>query len=125
MRYLGPVTNAKDLATKEYVDAADTTGNAATATKWANTITITMSGVTATGQTMDGSTNITIPITAIPNSLITGLATVATSGEADDVSITDAGGYFTSTNVEGALAELAAGSSGGGTQVTLNTWSAS
>lgn len=125
MRYLGPVTNAKDLATKEYVDAADTTGNAATATKWANTITITLSGVTATGQTMDGSTNITIPITAIPNSLITGLATVATSGEADDVSITDAGGYFTSTNVEGALAELAAGSSGGGTQVTLNTWSAS
>lgn len=125
MRYLGPVTNAKDLATKEYVDAADTTGNAATATKWANTITITLSGVTATGQTMDGSTNITIPITAIPNSLITGLATVATSGEADDVSITDAGGYFSSTNVEGALAELAAGSSGGGTQVTLNTWSAS
>mgnify|MGYP003293375212 FL=1 len=125
MRYLGPVTNAKDLATKEYVDAADTTGNAATATKWANTITITLSGVTATGQTMDGSTNITIPITAIPNSLITGLATVATSGEADDVSITDAGGYFTSTNVEGALAELAAGSSGGGTQVTLNTWSES
>ena len=125
MRYLGPVTNAKDLATKEYVDAADTTGNAATATKWANTITITLSGVTATGQTMDGSTNITIPITAIPNSLITGLATVATSGEADDVSITDAGGYFTSTNVEGALAELAAGSSGGGTHVTLNTWSAS
>lgn len=125
MRYLGPVTNAKDLTTKEYVDAADTTGNAATATKWANTITVTLSGVTATGQTMDGSTNITIPITAIPNSLITGLATVATSGEADDVSITDAGGYFTSTNVEGALAELAAGSSGGGTQVTLNTWSES
>lgn len=125
MRYLGPVTNAKDLATKEYVDGASTTGNAATASKWANAITITLSGVTATGQTMDGSSNVTIPITAIPNSLVTGLALVATSGEADDVSITDTGGYFTSTNVEGALAELAAGSSGGGTQVVLNTWSES
>lgn len=125
MRYLGPVTNAKDLATKEYVDGADTTGNAATSTKWANAITITLSGVTATGQTMDGSANVTIPITAIPSSIITGLAAVATSGEADDVSIADAGGYFTATNVEDALAELAVSISGGGTQVTLNTWTES
>lgn len=125
MRYLGPVTNAKDLATKEYVDAADTTGNAATATKWANTITITLSGVTATGQTMDGSSNVTIPITAIPNSLITGLATVATTGAAANVSVADLGGLLTADNVEDALAELASSIVSGGTQVTLNTWVAS
>lgn len=41
------------------------------------------------------------------------LADVATSGEAEDVSIADAGGYFTATDVEGALAELAQASSGG------------
>lgn len=125
MKYFGKITDVKDLVTKEYVDAADTTGNAATATKLASAITITLSGVTATGQSMDGSTNITIPITAIPNSLITGLATVATTGEADDVSITDTGGHFSATNVEDALAELANAISGGGTQVVLNTWVAS
>lgn len=113
------------MVTKEYVGSASTTGNAATATKWASTITITLSGVTATAQSMDGSSNITIPITAIPNSLISGLAAVATSGAAANVSITDSGGYFTSDDVEGALAELAASISSSGTQVTLNTWEAS
>lgn len=125
MKYFGKITDSKDLVTKEYVDTADTTGNAATATKLANSITITLSGVTATGQTTDGSSNITIPITAIPNSLISGLVAVATSGEADDVAITDTGGFFTSSNVEGALAELANAASAGGTQVVINTWVAS
>lgn len=37
------------------------------------------------------------------------LADIASTGAAADTSITDAGGYFTSTNVEGALAELGAG----------------
>lgn len=41
------------------------------------------------------------------------LADVATSGVAEDVAITDTGGYFTSDNVEGALAELASAASGG------------
>lgn len=41
------------------------------------------------------------------------LAAVAATGEASDVSITDSGSYFTSTDVEGALAELAQASSGG------------
>lgn len=41
------------------------------------------------------------------------LVAVAKSGEAGDVSIEDEGGYFTSDNVEGALAELAQASSGG------------
>ena len=41
------------------------------------------------------------------------LAAVAATGAAADVSITDSGSYFTSTDVEGALAELAQASSGG------------
>ena len=48
-------------------------------------------------------------VTALDNSL----ATVAKSGNASDVSIADASGYFSSENVEGALAELAQASSGG------------
>ena len=125
MRYLGKITDNKDLTTKEYVDSADTTGNAATATKWADTITITLSGVTATAQSMDGSSSITIPITAIPYSLITGLATVATTGAAANVSVEDTSGYLTADNVEDALAELASSISSAGTQVTLNYWVAS
>lgn len=41
------------------------------------------------------------------------LAKVATTGAAEDISIDDSEGYFTSTDVEGALAELAQASSGG------------
>ena len=41
------------------------------------------------------------------------LAKVATTGAAEDVSIADAGGYLTATNVEDALQELAQASSGG------------
>ena len=40
--------------------------------------------------------------------------TGAVSLDAADIPITDAGGYFTSTNVEGALQELGAGTGGGG-----------
>lgn len=48
-------------------------------------------------------------ISALENSL----SDVATSGAAIDVEIADTGGYFTSDNVEGALAELASAASGG------------
>lgn len=48
-------------------------------------------------------------ISALENSL----SDVATSGAAEDVEIADTGGYFTSDNVEGALAELASAASGG------------
>lgn len=41
------------------------------------------------------------------------LADVASTGNAEDISITDSDGNFTSTDVEGALAELATASSGG------------
>lgn len=50
-------------------------GNASTATKLAATKTIGLSGVTATAQAFDGSANITIPITAVPYSIITGTPT--------------------------------------------------
>lgn len=45
--------------------------------------------------------------------LETEIAAVAKSGAAEDVSVADEGGYFTSGNVEGALAELAQASAGG------------
>ena len=42
--------------------------------------------MTATAQEFDGSEDITIPITAVPASIVTGLATVATSGNYSDLS---------------------------------------
>lgn len=71
MKYLGKITDDKDLVTKEYVE-----------------------------------------------SLIAAIA-------AGDVSIADALGHFTATNVEDALEELYSSISSGGTQVTMNTWVAS
>ena len=50
----------------------DTSGNAATATKLAATKTIDITGVTATATAFDGSANISIPITEVPTSLLTG-----------------------------------------------------
>ncbi|MBP5466607.1 MAG: hypothetical protein J6Y43_03490 [Clostridia bacterium] len=57
--------------------STDTTGNAATATKLKTARTIGLSGVTATAQNFDGSGNITIPISSVPSSLISG--TIAAS----------------------------------------------
>lgn len=54
------------------------------------------------GLTSADITNINAAISAI-----NGMAVVATSGAAADVTITDAGDNFTATNVEAALAELA------------------
>lgn len=54
-------------------------------------------------------------ISALENSL----SDVATSGAAIDVEIADTGGYFTSDNVEGALAELASAASGGAASKTV------
>jgi hypothetical protein len=50
----------------------DLTGNATTATTLQTTRSIGLSGVTATAQNFNGSANITIPITAVPASLLTG-----------------------------------------------------
>ena len=68
------------------VKADSFNGNATTATKLAASKTIGLSGVTATAQSFDGSSNITIPITAVPASIVTGLSTVATSGKYTDLS---------------------------------------
>ena len=61
-------------------------GNAGTATKLKTPVNIGLSGVTATAQQFDGSKDINIPITAVPASIITGLAAVATSGSYNDLS---------------------------------------
>ena len=53
------------------------------------------------------------------NSALSNLATVASTGAAADVSITDSGSYFSSTNVEGALQELAQSTGGGVSSKTV------
>ena len=61
---------------------ASLTGNASTASTLATARTIGLSGVTATAQSFNGSKNITIPITAVPASLLTGTASINTTGNA-------------------------------------------
>ena len=76
------------FARADHVHPAQTTitGNAGTATKLKSAVTIGLSGVTATAQDFDGSEDVTIPITAVPASIVSGLATVATSGKYSDLS---------------------------------------
>lgn len=61
---------------------ASLTGNATTASTLATARTIGLSGVIATAQSFNGSKNITIPITAVPASLLTGTASINTTGNA-------------------------------------------
>ena len=63
-------------------NTADAAKNVLTATKWLTARQITLSGVTATSQIIDGTGNITIPITAVPASLLTGTASINTTGSA-------------------------------------------
>ena len=74
-------------ARADHVHAAQTsvTGNAGSATKLANARNIGLEGVTATPASFDGTEAVNIKITAIPNTLITGLKTVATSGSYNDL----------------------------------------
>ena len=51
--------------------------NAASASKLNTPVTIGLSGVTATATSFDGSTNISIPVTAVPASLLTGTIDIA------------------------------------------------
>ncbi len=83
----------------------DTTGNAATATQLETSRTFSLSGVTATSQSFDGSSNVNILITAIPASLLTG-AVSATS-----LTSTGVGSSITATGSGGMLARMLAGSS--------------
>ena len=74
-------------ARADHVHPLQTTvsGNAGTATTLKTARNIGISGVTATAASFDGSKDINITITAIPNSLITGLKKVATSGSYNDL----------------------------------------
>lgn len=55
---------------------------AETAVKLKTARSISLSGVTATAQSFNGGSNITIPITAIPGTLLTGSTSISTSGNA-------------------------------------------
>ncbi|SMO69774.1 hypothetical protein SAMN06265171_1057 [Chryseobacterium rhizoplanae] len=63
-------------------NTADAAKNVLSATKWTTVRTITLSGVTATAQNIDGSGNVTVPVTAVPATLLTGTAAVNTTGSA-------------------------------------------
>lgn len=63
-------------------NTADAVKNVLAATKWTTARTITLSGVTATTQTIDGTGNVVIPITAIPTSLLVGTLSNNTTGSA-------------------------------------------
>jgi len=63
--------------------AGDITGNANTANTLANGRLIDITGVTATAQSFNGGSNISIPITAVPATLLTG--TVAEERIHDDI----------------------------------------
>ena len=65
---------------------------AETAVKLKTSRSIGLSGVTATSQSFNGTSAITIPITAVPATLLTGTASINTTGEA-----TSAQNYNTST----------------------------
>lgn len=55
---------------------------AETAVKLKTARSISLSGVTATAQSFNGSSNITIPITAVPGTLLTGSTSISTTGNA-------------------------------------------
>lgn len=55
---------------------------AETAVKLKTSRSIGLSGVTATSQSFNGTSAITIPITAVPATLLTGMASIGTTGEA-------------------------------------------
>jgi len=55
---------------------------AETAVKLKTSRSIGLSGVTATSQSFNGTSAITIPVTAVPATLLTGTASISTTGEA-------------------------------------------
>ncbi len=87
------------------------TGNSASATKLATSRFIDISGVTATAQYFNGTSNITIPITAVPASLLTG--TISTyrlpKGNASSIGGVKSGGNV-AINSDGTMTATASGS---------------
>ncbi|WP_312173920.1 hypothetical protein [Chryseobacterium sp.] len=76
------VLNKSHVGLSNADNTADAAKNVLSATKWTAARTITLSGVTATAQTIDGSGNVAIPVTAVPATLLTGTASINTSGSA-------------------------------------------
>lgn len=76
------VLNKSHVGLANVDNTADTAKSVLSATKWTTARTITLSGVTATAQTIDGSGNVAIPVTAVPATLLTGTAAVNTTGSA-------------------------------------------
>lgn len=77
--------NKADVGLGNVDNTADAAKNVLSATKWMTARSITLSGVTATSQIIDGTSNITIPITAIPASLLTGTASINITGSASQL----------------------------------------
>lgn len=102
---------------------------AETAVKLKTSRSIGLSGVTATAQSFNGTSAITIPVTAVPATLLTGTASISTTGEAGS-----AKNYNTSTgtiktkfdDLDGKIGKLLVGStyySGRSTSSTTDTGS--
>ena len=102
---------------------------AETAVKLKTSRSIGLSGVTATAQSFNGTSAITIPVTAVPATLLTGTASISTTGEAGS-----AKNYNTSTgtiktkfdDLDGKVGKLLVGStyySGRSTTSTSDTGS--
>ena len=102
---------------------------AETAVKLKTSRSIGLSGVTATAQSFNGTSAITIPVTAVPATLLTGTASISTTGEAGS-----AKNYNTSTgtiktkfdDLDGKIGKLLVGStyySGRSTTSTTDTGS--
>ncbi len=94
------------LSALSATSAAACSGNSATATRLLTARSIGLSGVTATAQSFNGSANITIPITAIPTSLLTGtiaLASIPTNIPASSISVTADANFGNATTLQGVL----------------------
>ena len=76
------VLNKSHVGLSNVDNTADAAKSVLSASKWTAARTITLSGVTSTAQTVDGTSNVTIPITAVPATLLTGTAAVNTTGSA-------------------------------------------
>ncbi|WP_300685373.1 hypothetical protein [Chryseobacterium sp.] len=76
------VLNKSHVGLSNVDNTADAAKNVLSATKWITPRTVTLSGVTATAQTIDGSANVSIPVTAVPATLLTGTAAINTTGSA-------------------------------------------
>lgn len=89
--------------TTEYLQAnyVKKTGNASSATKLKTARTIGLSGVSSVSKSFDGTANITIPITAVPTSLLSG------SISARKITISSNSGLGYKTNLQDALNYIA------------------